>query len=166
MSAQAISLILSCIQDRDNESMSIDEWMDYVDMIEAKMVGDNVEHCIIKHRFADGMYMREAFMPKGSLAVSNIHNTTHPLVILDGELRVRTHNGVKILSSGHLEITTPMTRRILYANLDTRFITFHALPDKDVKAIQDKILVKRTNPLLSKFQLMQICEGINRSNTI
>ena len=39
----------------------------------------------LKHKFVDGAYVREIFMPKGAFVVSKIHKFKHPYFILKGK---------------------------------------------------------------------------------
>jgi hypothetical protein len=71
-----IRTLLALVTHVDNrKEMDIEEWNHYVDRIEAAMVRNEIADFDTKHRFADGMYIREIFMPKGSMVVSNIHKT-------------------------------------------------------------------------------------------
>jgi hypothetical protein len=146
--------------------MTLCEWNDYVDRIEAQLAKGEIEDFDTKHRFADGMYIREIFMPAGTIVVSNIHKTTHPFTIMLGEVQVRTQHGISYLAAPYFGITTPDTRRILFMQKDTRWITYHATPLKDVEEIMDSILVKRTNPLLTPAQLLKIKHKVKTTNLL
>lgn len=146
--------------------MSLESWNNYVDKIEAMMATLPIEDFETKHRFADGMYIREIFMPKGSMVVSNIHKTKHPFTILQGKVRVRTHLGAETLEAPYMGVTVPGTRRILHMEEDTRWATFHATELTDVQQIMDSILEKRTNPLLTENQLLRIKQRVNNTNLL
>ena len=45
--------------------------------------GDS-EKCPLRHFFADGVYVREIFIPKGMLIVGKIHKHSHPNFLLLG----------------------------------------------------------------------------------
>ena len=81
----------------------------------------------LTHRFTPGMYIRTIQMPRGAIVVSKIHRTQHPFVITKGRCSVwDAQNGVQQLCAGHIGITMPGTRRILYIHEDTEWTTFHA----------------------------------------
>ena len=46
--------------------------------------------CPLKHEYADGCYIRQIFMPKGTIITSKIHKVRHPYFILTGEVNVVT----------------------------------------------------------------------------
>lgn len=101
----------------------------------------------VTHRFTPGMYSREIFMPKGSLVVSKIHKTEHPFVVISGRAAVwDADNGVQQLQGGHVGITKPGTRRVLFIHEDCRWITFHATDKLDVDEIESEIIEARDVP--------------------
>ena len=69
--------------------MIIRENDDRLDELEVAML-ENCEpvHCLTTHMFTDGMYIREIFMPAGSLITSKIHKTEHPYIVSYGKVAV------------------------------------------------------------------------------
>ena len=49
--------------------------------------------CPLVHRFTEGMYIREIFMPQGTLITSRIHLTNHPFTISKGRVKVSIDGG-------------------------------------------------------------------------
>lgn len=99
------------------------------------------------HRFTPGLYAREIFMPAGTLLTSKIHKTEHPYVVISGRVSVYIPGeGVVHLEAGHVGITKPNTRRVLYIHEDCRWITFHPIaPEEagDVNMIEARIIERR-----------------------
>lgn len=132
-----------------------------IDELEAAMLTsfDTVD-CPLVHRFVPGMYIREIFMPKGSLITSLIHKTKHPFFVLKGTVSVYSENdGQQLFQAGDKGITIPGTRRVLFILEDCVWVTCHATsvqPKDDspqaildaVKIIEDEIIEKHTNELL------------------
>ena len=84
-------------------------------------------------------------MPAGTMIVSKIHKTAHPFAVLTGCAVVwDERHGLQKLSAGHVGITLPGTRRILYIREDCRWITFHATPETDVSVIEEQIIERHT----------------------
>ena len=95
----------------------------------------------LKHRFTPGMYIRTIFMPKGTLVVSKIHRTTHPFVVTRGQAAVFDEkDGVQEIKSGHIGITSPGTRRILYIREDCEWTTFHATDKTTPEEVEKEII--------------------------
>lgn len=136
-----------------------------IDLMQAELLKHEPIICPLEHDFADGMYIRTIFMPKGREGIANIitsaiHNTRHPFFILKGIVAVFSENdGEQILEAGDYGITLPNTRRVLRIIEDTVWVTCHAtnIKPKDnskeaieeaVQLIIDSITDKRINPLL------------------
>ena len=49
----------------------------------------------LKHTFADGLYIREIFMPKGQIVSTGIHKVEHPYFVHKGDVSVLTDEGIK-----------------------------------------------------------------------
>lgn len=134
-----------------------------IDEIEAVMV-DNLDpiDCPVIHSFSPGFYIRQIFMPAGTLITSLIHKTKHTYQITKGIVKVKINEGEwEILEAGHAGVTEPGTRRILFIESDCVWTTFHPILEdeqpvslteeeieKAVDIIGDRIIEKRGNTLL------------------
>lgn len=112
------------------------------------------------HKFTPGLYIREIFMPAGTMLTSKIHKTEHPYVVLEGSAVVYIPGqDVEYLDAGHNGITKANTRRALYIEEDCRWVTFHPLSEKEeeareagneadiiVEMIMERIIEKRYLP--------------------
>jgi len=114
------------------------------------------------HRFTDGMYIREIFMPQGSLLTSKIHKTTHPYTISKGKVAVSIDGKEWTeYEAPFTGITLAGTRRILYIISDCVWTTYHCVPmasesdnefDEETKmklidVIEDEIIEKHINSI-------------------
>lgn len=131
-----------------------------IDRLEAVMQSYEAVDCPLKHRFTDGMYIREIFMPAGSLITSLKHITNHPFFVLQGKVTVYSDvDGEMFIEAPYIGITMPDTRRVLFIHEDTIWATCHVTTvkpdtdsDEDVKISVDKIcdiiIDKRVNNIL------------------
>jgi hypothetical protein len=143
--------------------MIIRENDDRLDELEVAML-ENFEpvHCLTTHKFTDGMYIREIFMPAGSLITSKIHKTEHPYIVSYGKVAVSIDgDDWDEITAPYTGITKPGTRRVLYILEDCIWTTFHRVDDMKskyndlnddekeniVKEIEEKILEPHINYL-------------------
>ena len=143
--------------------MIIRENDDRLDELEVAML-ENCEpvHCLTTHKFTDGMYIREIFMPAGSLITSKVHKTEHPYIVSYGKVAVSIDgDDWDEITAPYTGITKPGTRRVLYILEDCIWTTFHRVDDMKseyndlnddekeniVKEIEEKILEPHINYL-------------------
>lgn len=97
--------------------------------------------CPLKHSFVPGFYVRQIFMPAGSLVISKIHKTEHPYVITRGKVSVWIEGvGVQHIRAPFTGITKPGTRRVLYVHEDCLWTTFHATDKQVVDEIEHDVI--------------------------
>jgi hypothetical protein len=135
----------------DIENMSKEEVRDKILELE-KSVGEmegaffgDSDICPLKHSFADGMYVREIFLPKGVLVVGKIHKHEHPNFILKGEVTVFTESGGCERIKAPCSMISPAgTKRAVFAKEDTVWVTIHNNPTntQDLKELEDLIIAK------------------------
>jgi mannose-6-phosphate isomerase-like protein (cupin superfamily) len=123
-----------------------------IDELEATMLDSfPLVNCPVRHHFTDGVYVREVFLPKGTLATSKIHKTEHQFFILKGECIVWIDGVEKILKAPYIGITKAGTQRVVYASKNLVWATSHANPNnKTAEQIEDEIIEKHDNPHISE----------------
>lgn len=113
--------------------------------------GDN-KNCPLKHSFVDGIYVREIFMPAGTVCVGKIHRHAHPNFLMRGRVTVITEDGgIEELQAPLAMISPAETQRAVYVHEDTIWITVHHNPDneKDLEKIEDFVIAKSHDELPS-----------------
>lgn len=91
----------------------------------------------LKHTFADGVYMREMFAPKGVLMVGKVHLTSDPFVFLTGAMNVFTPEGGTVeLKAPVSGITAAGVQKVGYVTEDSHWINYHALSNAEEEAIR------------------------------
>ena len=96
-----------------------------------KAMTDKHIHIEPKHYFANGLYMREIFIPKGVTLTGKIHKTEHLCVLSLGEVSVYTDDGMKRLKASTVVKSSPGTKRVLYAHEDSVWINAHFNPSNE-----------------------------------
>jgi hypothetical protein len=124
-----------------------------LDRLEAAMQGHTPAECPVTHRFAPGLYIREIFIPAGTLLTSALHKTEHPFVLAMGRIAVISETEGRVLyHAPHVGITPAGTRRALYAETDVVWVTIHKTDKTDLAEICADLIEDRPNPLLPDFQ--------------
>lgn len=125
-------------------------------------IGDN-DTCPLKHSFADGVYVREIFIPKGTLIVGKIHKHSHPNFLMKGEVSVLTEEGPRRLKAPLSMISPVGTKRVVYAHEDTIWITIHVTKSKNLKKIENQVIAKTYAELPnSKKELIDFVNEVSK----
>ena len=99
----------------------------------------------LKHTFADGLYIREIFMPKGQIISTGIHKIEHPYFVQKGDVSVLTDEGIIRIKAPYNGITKPGTKRLIYMHEDTIWITVHATDKLKPEDVLKDVLAKDFN---------------------
>lgn len=94
-----------------------------------------------KHHFGPGVYLRELFLPAGTLAVGKMHKTEHLSVLAQGELSVWTEAGMRHLTAPAVLHSFPGCKRVAYAHQDSTFICVHVTPETDLGKLEDALIM-------------------------
>lgn len=119
----------------------------------------------LTHRFTPGLYIREMRMPAGTLMVTKIHKSEHPLLLTQGCASFWSEEtGVQNIEAPYVGITRPGTRRVWYAHSDCILMTFHPTQLTDPDAIEREIILER--PLTPELEaaaqkLLEDCRDAN-----
>lgn len=143
-------------QIRQNIRNKILNLEDNMKKVPSAHIGDS-ELCPLKHSFADGIYVREIFIPAGTLIVGKIHKHSHPNFLMQGKVSVLTEEGVKHLEAPLSMVSPAGTKRVVYAHTDTVWITVHRTKKQNLKKIEKEIIAKDYAEI--DFQTIQMEES-------
>ena len=91
---------------------------------------DDNEFCPLEHKFCDGMYVREIFIPAGILLTGKIHKHDHPNFLMQGTVAMITEDGGLVMMSAPQSLVSPKgCKRALYTFTDVRWATVHLNPN-------------------------------------
>lgn len=118
----------------------------------------------IFNQFSPGIYLREIVIPEGMFLTSTVHNSKHPFFVMRGEIWVywTDHSDGEfcgVFEGGQYGVTNEGTRRILFANKETSWVTVHATDKTDPDEIMEEITSEQ-NPLLER----EFIAGWRRAN--
>lgn len=102
----------------------------------------------LKHTFADGVYVREIFIPKGTVLTGKLHRHSHPNFLMKGEVIVVTeHGGREHLKAPLSMISLAGTKRAIIALEDTVWVTVHVTNETDLEKIEGHVIAKTYDDL-------------------
>lgn len=93
-----------------------------------------------KHHFADGMYCRELFRPADTTIVGKVHKREHFYIVLSGEVTVAGDGYQERIKAPRIMISSPGTKRAVYAHVDSVCITIHRTDSKDLDDIERDLI--------------------------
>ena len=100
--------------------------------------------CPVAHFFAPGIYIREIFMPAGTMVIGRIHKTEHFNVLLEGRARVVVDGEVHELSAPCTFVSRSGVSKVLNVIENCRWQTIHANPENlnDVEVLESQLVRK------------------------
>lgn len=109
--------------------------------LEQAMMGSGQEvELPVKHHFARGVYVRELFIPKGTVLVGKIHKYSQVNIVSKGDISVLTEDGIKRVQAGSTIVSGAGIKRAGYAHEDTVWVTIHGTHETDVDRLEDELI--------------------------
>lgn len=93
------------------------------------------------HHFAPGLYLRELFIPAGTVLTGKIHRFETMNILLKGSIRVTTDNGMKTLDAPQIFNSKPGTKKAGFAITDTTWLNVHPTEETDLKEIEREFII-------------------------
>jgi len=129
-------------------------------------LGDN-DAMPLKHSFAPGVYVREIFIPKGSMLTGKIHRHSHPNFLMQGEVIVVTEfGGREHLKAPKSMISKAGTKRAIYAIEDTIWITVHVTEETDLKKIEEYVIAPTYDALKAAPESKELESELAQKNCL
>ncbi|MGB1226466.1 MAG: hypothetical protein ACPG9K_01130 [Poseidonibacter sp.] len=94
----------------------------------------------LTHSFSDGIYAREIFMPKGSLIIGHVHNTTHLNIVSTGSALVSIDGEIQRITAPYTFESESGCRKILYIEEDMFWTTIHKTDDRDLDSLTHTLI--------------------------
>ncbi len=123
----------------------------------------------LKHKFAEGLYIRELTIPKGYFCVGKLHKDSYTSFIVSGCMTVLTEEGIKLVTGPSYIVSPPETKRFGYCHEDTVWVTVHPNPTNsmDIEFLESQIHVDDyeslpnpvidVTPLFTEFSTYTAC---------
>jgi len=95
----------------------------------------------VKHYFANGLYMRELFIPAGTTGTGAVHLHEHISMIVSGDITVMSEHGNVRIKGPTIRVMKPGTKHVAFAHEDTVWVTAHATDAKTVEEAEARLVV-------------------------
>ncbi len=96
---------------------------------------DNTE---IKNYHANGSYVREMFIPKGTCVVGRVHKWECVNILLSGTIAIVDNDGnKKVMTAPAIFVSRPGHQKIGYAIEDTRWLNTFSCKEEDIPGAYD-----------------------------
>ena len=96
----------------------------------------------LKHIFADGVYVRQMYMAKGTVVIGAIQNHLHVWYLLTGNIVAATEDGIVDYKAPCYVVAQSGTKRVIHAVEDSIFINIHKNPTntQDLDELEKQIV--------------------------
>lgn len=135
-------------------------WKEKISFLVNEMSAIPQVDCPLKHYFAPGIYVREIFMPAGSVVIGKIHKTEHFNIIQKGCVTLHNADGSKETLTGPLTfVSKPGVQKVLYIHEDTIWSTVHKTENKDIESLEAELIepddYPRFNRTLERIEILR-----------
>jgi hypothetical protein len=128
-------------------------WQDKIAYLVRELGHSEQVECPLKHAFAPGVYLREIFMPAGTVVIGKIHKTEHFNLIDKGSCILFHPDG------RHEKLTAPMTfvskagvQKVLFILEDTTWRTIHPTPERDLQKLETELIEAADYPCFDRTE--------------
>ena len=127
-----------------------DKIQSMVRTLKAEVLNGSLEDaiCDVKHRFANGCYLREIFMPAGARVIGKIHATEHFNIILKGKVTVVTAEGKETFSAPYTFVSKAGTQKVVLIHEDCIWQTVHVTESTDLEEIEKEVIADSYDDLI------------------
>ena len=113
-----------------------------VQQAERSMLAIEQSPCPVIHRFGPGIYIREVFMPAGTLAIGHEQRYEQMNVFLKGRVTMLGKNGENVDLVAPMAFVGPPGRKIGYIAEDMVWQNIYATEETDIEKLEAMFLVK------------------------
>ena len=132
------------VQEKAGLREQIGAFEDLIGQQEGAFFGDTI-NCPLTHKFADGIYVREMFVPAGTFLVGKLHKHTHPIFLMSGIAEIVSETAGCETFEGPVSMISPHgTKRAIHSITDIVIITMHLNPTntQDLDELEKMIIAE------------------------
>lgn len=107
----------------------------------------------LQHYFLPGVYLREIFMPAGTVVVGKVHKTRHFNIVQKGKLAYSDGKALKFLEAPCTFVSDAGVQKALYIIEDCTWTTVHLTDNRDMESLESEIIEPSEHyPLLERAE--------------
>jgi hypothetical protein len=110
---------------------------------------------LTEHYWADGMYCRVLFRPADTLIVGKIHKREHLYIIASGEVTVIGNGKKERIIGPRVIVSSPGTKRAVYAHTDATTLTVHRTDERDLDKIEAQLIEEDDTAMFDARNLLK-----------
>lgn len=127
------------------------EWREKVGTVVRELGIHPQVECPLKHLFAPGVYIREIWMPAGSIVIGKIHKTEHFNIVQKGRVSVFSPNCAREVIEGPVTfLSASGIQKVLYIHEDTVWSTVHVTEDRDLERLEAALIESADYPCFDR----------------
>lgn len=127
------------------------EWREKIAVVVRELGAYSQVECPLKHLFAPGVYIREIWMPAGSIVIGKIHKTEHFNIVQKGRVSVFSPNCRREMIEGPVTfLSAPGIQKVLYIHEDTVWSTVHVTEDRDLERLEAALIESANYPCFDR----------------
>jgi len=109
----------------------------------------------VDHHFAEGVYVRTLFIPKGTLLIGKRHRLETCNMIVKGDISIYMGPGLPVrrFIAPCIFNSNPGTKKLGYAHEDTYFVNIHPTELKDLEQIEHMFIIPEKEYLEAQGEL-------------
>jgi len=116
----------------------------------------------LMHRFAPGVYMRQVFMPAGTVVLGHCHKTEHFNMVLTGRATVMIDGQIEDIVAPAVFKSGAGVRKALYIHEDMVWITIHPTNETDLEKLKDELVDKSSAFIDYEQEMKQLTEAMQK----
>lgn len=106
----------------------------------------------LKHYFAPGVYIREIFMPAGTIVIGKIHKTEHFNILLQGRCSIVSENDTHELKAPLTFVSKAGVQKALYIHEDMIWQTVHLTDERDLDKLEAQLIEPDGYPVFDRSE--------------
>jgi hypothetical protein len=125
-------------------------WKDKISVLVHEFGSIPQVECPLRHYFAPGVYVREIFMPAGTIVIGKIHKTEHFNIIHRGSVLIVHDDYSRERLGPSTFVSKPGVQKVLYIEEDTVWSTIHITDERDLEKLEAQLIEADDYPLFDR----------------